>query len=137
MINVVVVSHGDLADALIRSAQMIAGESGDVFGISLSPGDTPEAFGARLNAQLDALDGQETLVLIDLFGGTPYNVAARQLLRPGVECVAGANLPMLLEAVMSREAADSVTELAAGIAQQGKESVINLGPLLKKPRQSE
>ncbi len=136
MINVVVVSHGDLADALIRSARMIAGECSGVYGVSLFPGETPEVFIARLGAQLDALAGQETLVFIDLFGGTPYNTAARLLLRPGVECLTGVNLPMLLEAVMSREGADSLAELTSSIAQQGKESIINLGPLLKKPHQS-
>jgi mannose/fructose/sorbose-specific phosphotransferase system IIA component len=136
MINVVVVSHGDLADALIRSARMIAGEFSGVYGVALFPGETPEVFGARLSAQLDALAGQDTLVFIDLFGGTPYNVAARLLLRPGIECLTGVNLPMLLEVVMSREATESVSGLTANIAQQGKESIINLGPLLKKPRQS-
>jgi PTS system mannose-specific IIA component len=136
MINVVVVSHGDLADALIRSARMIAGDFSGVYGVSLFPGETPEVFGARLSVQLDAVAGQETLVFIDLFGGTPYNVAARLLQRPNIECLTGVNLPMLLEVIMSREGADSVGELTAAIAQQGKESIINLGPLLKKPRHS-
>ena len=130
MINVVVVSHGNLGSALIRAAELITGPAEGLFAVALHPDDSPEGFGHRLAATMDALVGQETLVLIDLFGGTPYNVAARQVLKPNVECVTGANLPMLLELIMTREGA-SLPELAASITQVGRESIRNLGPLLR------
>jgi mannose/fructose/sorbose-specific phosphotransferase system IIA component len=133
MINIVIVSHGELGDALIRAAEMIAGPAEDLYSVSLLPGDSPERFGERLEAALQEMEGQETLVLIDLFGGTPYNVAARQMLvrKEHIECVTGANLPMLLELVMSRDGA-SLPELAEEIARAGQESVKNLRPMLRK-----
>ena len=87
--------------------------------------------GEKLEAALQEIEGQETLVLIDLFGGTPYNVAACQVLKENVECVTGANLPMLLELITSRDGA-SLPELAKEIAQAGQESIKNLGPMLSK-----
>jgi len=131
MVNIVLVSHADLGDALIRAAEMIAGQTEGLYSVSLLPGESPESFGEKLEAALQEIEGQETLVLIDLFGGTPYNVAARQVLKEHVECVTGANLPMLLELVMARDDA-TLSELAEEIAQAGQESVKNLGPMLRK-----
>jgi mannose/fructose/sorbose-specific phosphotransferase system IIA component len=131
MINIVLVSHGELGDALIRAAEMIAGPAERVFSVSLLPGESPESFGDKLTGALQEIEGEETLVLIDLFGGTPYNVAARRVLQENVECVTGANLPMLLELLMSRDDT-SLPDLAQAIAQAGQESVKNLGPMLKR-----
>jgi mannose PTS system EIIA component len=131
MINVVLISHGDLGAALLQAAEMIAGPSESVQSVSLYPGEAPEAFGEKLAAAMAEIEGQETLILIDLFGGTPYNVAVRQVLKENVECVTGANLPMLLEVLMSRDTA-SLAELADSITQAGQESVKNLGPMLSK-----
>ena len=131
MVNIVIVSHADLGDALIRAVEMIAGQAEGLYSVSLFPGDSPEGLGEKLEAALQEIEGQETLVLIDLFGGTPYNVAACQVLKENVECVTGANLPMLLELVTSRDGV-SLPELAKEIAQAGQESVKNLGPMLRK-----
>ncbi|MBN1178508.1 MAG: PTS sugar transporter subunit IIA [Anaerolineae bacterium] len=129
MVNIVLVSHADVGAALVRAAEMIAGPAEGVYAVSLLPEDSPESFGEKLDGVLAHIEGQETLILIDLFGGTPYNVAARQVLKETVECVTGVNLPMVLELLMSRDDA-TASELAASIATAGKESVRNLGPLL-------
>jgi mannose/fructose/sorbose-specific phosphotransferase system IIA component len=131
MVNIVVVSHADLCEALIRSTEMIAGPIEGVYTVSLVPEDSPESFGAKLDATMAGIEGQDTLILIDLFGGTPYNVAARYVLKENVECLTGANLPMLLELVMARDAA-TLPELAQEIAEAGQGSVKNLGPMLNK-----
>jgi mannose/fructose/sorbose-specific phosphotransferase system IIA component len=131
MINIVLVSHADLGDALFRAAEMIVGATEGLYSVSLLPEDSPEGFGEKLEAALRPIEGEETLILIDLFGGTPYNVAARQVLKENVECVTGANLPMLLELVMSRDDA-SLSDLAEEIARAGQESVKNLGPMLHR-----
>ena len=131
MINIVIVSHADLGDALIRAAEMIVGSTEDLYSVPLLPEESPESFGEKLEAALLEVEGQETLILIDLFGGTPYNVSARQVLKENTECVTGANLPMLLELVTSRDDA-TLSELAEYIARAGQESVKNLGPMLRK-----
>ncbi len=131
MINIVLVSHADLGDALFRAAEMIVGATESLYSVSLLPEDSPEGFGEKLEAALRPIEGEETLILIDLFGGTPYNVAARQVLKDNVECVTGANLPMLLELIMSRDDA-SLSDLAEEITRAGQESVKNLGPMLHR-----
>nr|HID12204.1 PTS sugar transporter subunit IIA [Anaerolineae bacterium] len=102
-----------------------------LFSVPLLPDESPEGFGEKLATALQDIEGEETLVLIDLFGGTPYNIAARQVLKENIECVTGVNLPMLLELVMSRDDA-TLAELAEAIAQAGQEAIKNLGPLLNK-----
>jgi len=131
MINVVLVSHGDLGASLLQAAEMIAGPAEAVHSVSLFPGEAPETFGEKLEATMQEIDGEETLILVDLFGGTPYNVAVRQVLKENVECVTGANLPILLEVLMSRDAV-SLAELADSVTQAGQESVKNLGPMLNR-----
>jgi mannose/fructose/sorbose-specific phosphotransferase system IIA component len=131
MINIVVVSHGNLAIELINSAEMIAGEAENVYAITLQPGETPEMFEQKLNEVMETVCDQETLILIDIFSGTPYNVTARQVLKNQVDCVTGANLPMLIEAILSREDM-TVSELAETIFQVGLNSVKNLKPMLKR-----
>ena len=81
MINVVLVSHGDLGSALRQAAEMIAGPAEAVQSVSLYPGEAPETFGEKLDAAMARIESQETLILIDLFGGTPYNVAVRHVLK--------------------------------------------------------
>lgn len=115
---------------MIEAAEMIVGPVEGLSAVPLLPGETPEGFGAKLDAAFEMIAGEETLILIDLFGGTPYNVAARRVIEDHVECLTGANLPMLLELVMARDGA-SLADLAQEIAQAGQESVKNLGPMLK------
>jgi mannose/fructose/sorbose-specific phosphotransferase system IIA component len=130
VINVVLVSHGDLGAQLIRSAEMIAGECEGVFSVSLYPGETPEQFESKLQKVLEPITSQETIILMDIFSGTPYNVASRQILKDNVECITGANLPMLIELLMMREGIQ-LSELAVNITQAGQDSVKNLKPLFR------
>jgi mannose/fructose/sorbose-specific phosphotransferase system IIA component len=129
MINILIVSHADLGPALIRAAEMIVGPIEAISAVPLLPDESPEGFGEKLDAALEEIEGEEALVLIDLFGGTPYNVAARHVLKDNVECLTGVNLPMLLELAMSRDGT-SLPELAQEIARAGQESVKNLAPIL-------
>ena len=71
--RIVVAGHGDLADALVSSAQLICGMVEDLHAVGLRPDDSPESFGERL-AGATATDGP-ILILTDLVGGTPHNVA--------------------------------------------------------------
>lgn len=104
MIGVLIVSHGALGEALIRSASHVLG--GAITGVrplAVSARDDPEALlerARKLVRQLD--DGDGVIVLTDIYGATPGNVALR-LLKPGhVEGVSGVNLPMLVRVLTYR-----------------------------------
>lgn len=130
MIHIVVAAHADLAEGLVRTAETIVGPTEGLHAVSLLPDDSPERFGERLAGVLEEIGGQETLILVDLFGGTPFNVVVRWLLSERIECVSGANLPLLLEAIALR-GGEALTELAENSAQAGRESVRNVGPVVR------
>ena len=123
--RIVVVAHGSLAHSLVETAEGIHGPIEGVTALGLDPAESPEALAARLAAALDE-DRRPALVLTDLRGGTPHNVATR-LARPGrVECMAGVNLALLLESI------DTVDELDAPVlarlAAAAREGIALLEP---------
>ena len=97
--RIVVVGHGPLPDALLASARLIAGELPGVSALGLLPAESPSAYGERLAAELAGTDS--VLVLSDLRGGTPDNVAcvlARR--RPSTWVVSNTSLPLLIECAL-------------------------------------
>jgi mannose/fructose/sorbose-specific phosphotransferase system IIA component len=128
--RIVVVSHGSVATSLLQAVEMIAGPQQGIYAVEIAPGESPEDFAAELDALLGSIAPDPVLILVDLVGGTPYNVAARHVVGDRFECVSGANLPMLLELVMSR--GDFVlAELAATAESAGRAAIRNLGPQLR------
>lgn len=104
--RIVIAGHGTLPAALLATAELIYGEIPDVAAAGLQPTETPDHYAAELRAAIGH-DHRRVLVLCDLLGGTPFNVASAIVKRsPRVVCVAGANLPMVLEAAQSDGALD-------------------------------
>jgi len=124
VIALVLVSHGQLAGDLLRVAEMIAGQQDAVTSLGLAEGESPALFRKRLREAILSLPTYDgTLVLVDMWGGTPCNVAL-SLTREcslGVDCaiVSGLNLAMLLEALTQREKAVAARELAEKSARAG------------------
>jgi len=104
VIGVLVISHGAIGEALLASAEQILGaKQAQAAALGVSRNDDPEAVLARarqLAAKLD--DGAGLLVLTDMFGATPCNVASRLLADGRVEGVAGVSLPMLVRVLAGR-----------------------------------
>jgi len=98
MIGVLILAHDGLGAALVASATHMLGRAPEnVREIGMTSADDPDAILARGRAALRELDaGSGVLVLTDIYGATPCNVASRLLLRGRVEGVSGVNLPMLL-----------------------------------------
>jgi PTS system ascorbate-specific IIA component len=122
MIGILIVSHGAFGESLIHSASHVLGKR-PLFlrQLGVTVHDDPEAIlpvGEDLIRFLD--QGQGVLVLTDIYGATPSNIAMK-LIRPGrVEGVAGVNLPMLIRALTYRdEPLGSVLEKALSGATEG------------------
>ena len=106
--RIVVAAHGELADAFVSSAQLICGVLHDLDAVGLRPDESPETFAERLTAAVGG-DGP-VLILTDLVGGTPHNVAlalARRM--PEATLISGVNLAVLIEAATSTDALDPET----------------------------
>lgn len=102
--RIVVVAHGDLADALLASAALICGSIEDSRALGLGPAESPETYADRLR---DAVGSGPSLVFADLAGGAPANVAlAVTRDRDDAVVIAGVSLGMLIEAVTSLPALD-------------------------------
>ena len=105
MVGILIVAHGTLGDSLIHSCSHVLGKSPlRLAELSVAVHDDPDALLPRARALLAKLDaGDGVLVLTDMLGGTPSNIATK-LLRDGkVEGVAGVSLPMLIRALTYRD----------------------------------
>ena len=125
MIPVLILTHGNLASELLQAAQTIDPSlSGNAASMSL-PWDVDSDEASRsLKRKLRELDeGEGTLVLTDMFGGTATNLAL-PFLEPGkVEIVTGVNLPMLVKLGSLQGRTMSLEELATGLTAAGQKSI--------------
>lgn len=129
VIGIVLVSHGPLAEGLKGAAEMIVGPQERFLAIGMGPAADVDCLRTQIEAAAaQANDGEGTLVLVDLMGGSPANACAYLATR-GTPVVCGASLPMLLEVLTSREHT-SLEELTGTALQAGKDGVVNLTQLL-------
>jgi PTS system mannose-specific IIB component len=107
--RIVVAAHGDLASGFVSAARMIGGQIDDLEAVGLWPDDSPETFSERLVAACGE-PARPVLILTDLVGGTPHNVAMAVVRRRSAAVlISGANLAVLIEAAMSMDALDDAT----------------------------
>ncbi len=128
MIGIVLAAHGPLPEALLESADMILGDTENIFPLKLMPGDSLEGLIDRMRDTVqEAEAGQGVLILLDLFGGTPSNAAAlisQQV--EGVHAVSGVNVPMLLETLLARQTMEDVQALAETATNSGAQGIVNV-----------
>ena len=77
MASLVIAAHGHLAEGLVASSAMIVGPSDDVVAVTFEPSEGPDDLLAKYAAAVEASSSQEYLILVDLFGGSPYNAGHR------------------------------------------------------------
>lgn len=102
MVTIIVAAHGESAPALLKTAGMILGNFENVHPVTFLPGQGPEDLVEEYTRIVEASEAEETLLLVDLFGGSPYNAGAQfAATREGVDVVSGVNVPMLIEVISS------------------------------------
>ncbi|MCK9991903.1 MAG: mannose PTS system EIIA component [Alphaproteobacteria bacterium] len=98
MIGLVVVTHGRLAEEFIAAMEHVVGPQAQTRAVCIAPDDDMELRRADIVAAVEAVDkGNGVIVLTDMFGGTPSNLAISILKQANVEVLAGINLPMLIK----------------------------------------
>ena len=119
--RILIIAHAPLAHALRECALHVFPDCGDsVVALDIEPHAQPEASLAQARAVLGRWGDGATLVLTDVFGATPCNVAQRLVDGARSRLVAGVNLPMLLRAVSYRaEPLDAVVDRAVAGGTQG------------------
>ncbi|WP_375426798.1 PTS sugar transporter subunit IIA [uncultured Sphingomonas sp.] len=114
MIGLVLVTHGRLADEFVTAMEHVVGPQAQVATIAIGPEDDMEARREDIAGAIGRVDaGAGVIVLTDLFGGTPSNLAISLMERGRVEVIAGMNLPMLIRLGSARRAMKVVDAVAA------------------------
>jgi mannose PTS system EIIA component len=128
MIQIIVATHGSLARELVRVANLIVGEQPGLTAVGLEAHEGIEDLTGSLSARLQQTDKEGCLLLVDMFGGTPSNVAVTLLKTHAVQVVTGVNLPMLLEALIHRGSM-GLPELAGLVKEKGIKGIMNASEL--------
>jgi len=104
MIGIVIVSHGQLAAELLRATEHVVGALQRAEAIAIGPDDDPAERRRDIFQAVERVDaGQGVVVLTDMFGGTPSNLAISMMEGAEVEVIAGVNLPMLVKLAQVRD----------------------------------
>lgn len=114
MIGLILVTHGHLAEHFVDAMEHVVGPQVAVATICIGPNDDMERRRKDIaNAIAKVDEGEGVIVLTDLFGGTPSNLAISLLDRGRVEVIAGINLPMLIRLAGARKSMNVVDAVAA------------------------
>jgi PTS system mannose-specific IIA component len=132
----VIVTHGQLASELLAAAEMIIGPISHIAAVSIGWHDDVDAARDEVQRAITRVSqGGGVLLLTDMFGGTPTNIASMFLEEGVIEVVTGVNLPMVIKLATST-AEDSLTEIARKICDQGRQGIYLAGALLAPPTKS-
>lgn len=117
--QLIIVSHETLASAILKTAEMFTGPADDVGILQFQAGDSPDDFEDDLRALVQKRNaGEETMILCDLFAGTPFNIASKVSYQDDtIRVLYGMNLAMVVEAVLGRESM-TMDELTDSIISQ-------------------
>ena len=132
MIGKLILTHGGLARELLAAANVISGHPDGFEALSLDWSEGFDDARAKVAAALARLDsGEGVLILTDMYGGTPCNIAMTFFQGGKVEVLTGVNLPMVLRLACQAEADEtSVTDLARALQTKGQKSVCLAGDLV-------
>ena len=129
MIGIVLVTHGRLAEEFVLATEHVVGKQKDMRAICIGPEDDMERRRQDILRAVGEVDsGQGVIVLTDMFGGTPSNLAISIMDQARVEVIAGVNLPMLIKLCSVRAKGDA--KAAALAAQEAGRKYINVASKL-------
>ena len=129
----VIVTHGHLAGELLAAAEMIIGPISHIAAVSIGWHDDVDAARDEVQRAMTRVSmGAGVLLLTDMFGGTPTNIASMFLEEGAVEVVTGVNLPMVIK-LASFSTQEPLAEVARKICEQGRQGIYFAGGLLATP----
>ncbi len=133
MIGIVLVSHGLLAQEFVSALEHVVGKQDQMASISLYSDDDIEVKREEILKAVQSVDkGKGVVILTDMFGGTPSNLAHSLLDRSGVEIIAGMNLPLLIKLASVRKI-KSLKEAVLDAQEAGKKYIHVASHILKDP----
>lgn len=129
MIGLVLVTHGNLAIEFISAMQHVVGRQEQIEAVCIGPEDDMDLRRQEILKKVDGVDkGHGVIVLTDMFGGTPSNLAISIMDRANVEILAGMNLPMLIKLASLRK--EKGLKEATLLAEEAGKKYINIASKL-------
>jgi PTS system mannose-specific IIA component len=123
MIGLVLVTHGRLAEEFVAALEHVVGKQSNVAAICIGPDDDMEQRRADILAAVGFVDdGDGVILMTDMFGGTPSNLAISVMSESKVEVIAGVNLPMLIKFASVRET-EPLAEAVASVQEAGRKYI--------------
>ncbi|NLU10837.1 MAG: PTS mannose/fructose/sorbose family IIA subunit [Tepidanaerobacter acetatoxydans] len=132
--KIIVATHGNLAESLVETSQMIMGKADNVYVLGLQPGMDIDQYRKDLVDEILREPECDVLIMLDLIAGTPFNSIISTLDKSNVSLVTGVNLPMLIE-VLSQKDVMSVEELCAQAKKVGTFGIQTKEDILKRHRE--
>ena len=131
MIGIVVAAHSGLAEALVKTAHIVAPETKGVVAVGIDIEDDSSGYEQRLRDAIESVkDDGGVIVLTDMFGGTPSNVGLTFHEPGAVEVLTGANLPMLMKAIQLSERGMELERAAVMIKEAGQRAIVHATEIL-------
>jgi len=124
MIGALVVTHGHLGQELVAAAEMIVGEISHIQAVTIGWHDDVNDAQVEIEKRISEVEsGSGVLILTDMFGGTPSNIALSFHNPETVEVLTGVNLPMIIKIANQKEG-DTLQSLARTVRDQGRSSIV-------------
>ncbi len=132
MIGMVLITHGRLAEELVSSLEHVVGPQSNICAVCIGPDDDMERRSADIMECIHKVDeGNGVVLLTDMFGGTPSNLAISIMEKANVEVIAGVSLPMLIKLVGICET-ETLEEAAVSAQKAGRKSIKIASQILAK-----
>ncbi len=132
MIGVLIVTHKELAEALMSVLDLILGRQEGTVAVSLDPSAPPETSRQQIQRGLSQVNnGNGVIILTDMLGGTPSNLTLSFLQEGKVEVVTGVNVPMLMKLAHLRDQTN-LQEVALALKQSGQKGITVASEVLHK-----
>ena len=125
MFGIVIVTHGKLAEAFINVTEHVVGKQAQILPVGIEPDDDIEMARERIIEAVASVDtGSGVVILTDMFGGTPSNLAISIMKPETIEVIAGVNLPMIIKLASVRNSVSM--QDAVNQAQEAARKYINV-----------
>ena len=132
MIGMVLITHGRLAEELVAALEHVVGPQPNVIVVCIGPDDDMEQRRAEiLDSAAKADEGDGVVLLTDMFGGTPSNLAISVMDKANVEIIAGVNLPMLIKLASVRKT-EPLAEAIESVQEAGRKYINIASKLLSQ-----
>ncbi|VTS12694.1 PTS sugar transporter subunit IIA [Streptococcus pseudoporcinus] len=133
MIKIIVVAHGQFSNGILSSLELIAGKQENIVAIDFISGMSSDNIRRSLEVSLEEVE--QALILTDLLGGTPFNVASTLSVNYAdkeIKVLSGLNLAMLMEAVFSRNFCDKLEDLTEKLITSARNGIVDFSTCIER-----